>query len=83
MAVTREVVEAGAAEVLAVEPHIHALPAELESLPGVRLATLDEALEKAAVVVLLVDHQPFRHLDPDRLAGKRVVDTRGIWRRKA
>jgi UDP-N-acetyl-D-mannosaminuronic acid dehydrogenase len=66
-------------EVLAVEPYVDALPSRLVDL-GVRMAGLDEALERADVVVLLVDHAQFRKVDQGRLAGKRVVDTRGTWR---
>lgn len=67
-------------EVLVVEPHIDALPHELAGLPGVRLVDLDEALKTAEIVVLLTDHRQFRELDPDRLKGKHVIDTRGAWK---
>jgi UDP-N-acetyl-D-mannosaminuronic acid dehydrogenase len=66
--------------VLAVEPHVRALPGALGALPNVTLTDTDDALAAADVVVLLVDHQPFRDLDPARLAGRAVVDTRGAWR---
>ena len=65
---------------LAVEPHVRALPAKLQELPGVELVPLDEALAKADVAALLVDHRPFRSIEPDRLAGRTLVDTRGLWR---
>jgi UDP-N-acetyl-D-mannosaminuronic acid dehydrogenase len=65
---------------LAVEPHVRALPAKLQDLPGVELVSLDEALAKADVAALLVDHRPFRGIDPARLAGRNLVDTRGLWR---
>jgi UDP-N-acetyl-D-mannosaminuronic acid dehydrogenase len=32
------------------------------------------------VVVLLVDHDIFREIDPASLEGKRIIDTRGFWR---
>ena len=41
---------------------------------------LDTALSKSEIVVLLTDHAPFRSIDRARLAGKSVIDTRGIWR---
>ncbi|MGA9531623.1 MAG: UDP-N-acetyl-D-mannosamine dehydrogenase [Anaerolineales bacterium] len=48
--------------------------------------TLDDALEGADVIVLLVDHQVFRSLDPDqvksRMAGRVAVDLRGAWPRQ-
>lgn len=65
---------------LAVEPHVRALPAKLRDLSGVELATQDAALEKADVVALLVDHRGFRGIDPDRLKDRALVDTRGLWR---
>jgi len=42
--------------------------------------TLDDALNKAQVVALLVDHQAFKDLDRSRLNGKTVIDSWGIWR---
>jgi UDP-N-acetyl-D-mannosaminuronate dehydrogenase len=61
-----------------VEPYVEALPATLTGL-GVRPQQLDDALASGAILVLLVDHEPFRNVDAARLAGKIVYDTRGIW----
>jgi UDP-N-acetyl-D-mannosaminuronic acid dehydrogenase len=63
--------------VLAVEPHIDELPAELAELPNVRLVNAEEALAKADVHALLVDHAAFRAV-VGRLVEKGVVDTRGM-----
>ena len=41
------------------------------------LLPLEEALARAEIVVVLVDHTPFRRLGSDDLAGKIVIDTRG------
>jgi UDP-N-acetyl-D-mannosaminuronic acid dehydrogenase len=61
--------------VLAVEPHVRALP---PSLAGkVQLVTLAEAVAAANVIVLLVDHRAFGSLTLAALAGKAVIDTRG------
>ena len=57
-----------------------ALPRELENLANVSVAGTDEALDQADVVALLVDHDAFRDITPEQLAGRRVVDTRGFWR---
>ncbi|MFC7402664.1 UDP-N-acetyl-D-mannosamine dehydrogenase [Citricoccus sp. GCM10030269] len=65
--------------ILAVEPHIEELPESLAGRDNLQLAGVDEALEAADIVVLLVDHRVFADLGP-RVAGKRVVDTRGQWR---
>jgi UDP-N-acetyl-D-mannosaminuronic acid dehydrogenase len=67
-------------EILVVEPNIDRLPPALSQFAGVRLCALEPALAAAQIVVLLVDHRPFRILDRGLLAGKKVIDTRGIWR---
>ena len=63
--------------VLAVEPHIDELPAELAGLPNVRLVDAEESLAKADVHVLLVDHAAFRAV-VGRLVEKSAIDTRGM-----
>ena len=68
------------ATILAVEPHVEELPAELAALSNVRLSPLNEALEASQVVALLVDHDLFGLVDHAILADKAVVDTRGLWR---
>lgn len=65
---------------LIVEPHIQELPKSLKNKPATELCHLDTALEKADILVLLVDHKVFKDLDTSRLEGKKVIDTRGIWR---
>jgi UDP-N-acetyl-D-mannosaminuronic acid dehydrogenase len=66
--------------ILAVEPHVEKLPDELVGIANVRLVDLDEALEEAGTVALLVDHQAFHAIDRGLLAAKSVIDTRGLWR---
>ena len=65
---------------LVVEPHIDALPPEPAADRRVELVSLEAALAVADVIVLLTDHTEFREIDRSRLAGKRIVDTRGMWR---
>ena len=69
----------GVGKILVVEPHIEKLPPELANQTGVKLTGLDEGLEKADMVVLLVDHQAFRDIPPEARTDKAVIDTRGIW----
>ncbi|MBT7355122.1 MAG: UDP-N-acetyl-D-mannosamine dehydrogenase [Rhodospirillaceae bacterium] len=64
-------------QTLIVEPNTGTLP---DSLSGLTQVDLDTALDAAEVVALLVDHKPFRDLATNRLDGKIVIDTRGIWR---
>jgi UDP-N-acetyl-D-mannosaminuronic acid dehydrogenase len=75
-----EIVEALAqytgAALLVVEPNIAALPASLEG--KATLCELEAALAAADVIVILVDHTPFRRMDPVRLQTKVVIDTRGV-----
>ena len=65
---------------LVVEPFIEKLP-EVFAGSEARLATLDEALREAEIVVILVDHTAFKHLGSEDLAGKLVFDTRGMLQR--
>lgn len=64
-------------KIIAVEPNIEELPSNL-SKKGVELSTTEHALEKANVVVVLVDHQEFKGIDRSLLVAKVVIDTRGI-----
>lgn len=65
------------APLLVVEPHLEILPAALQ-LPNVKMASLDEAIQKADLVVLLVNHRKFAHIDRALLQGKQIIDTRGV-----
>lgn len=64
-------------EILAVEPNITELPANLAD-KNVSLVSLESALEQANVVVVLVDHKQFKAADKTEFASKVVIDTRGI-----
>lgn len=66
------------AQLLAVEPHVDALPPSLAGRDSVSLVPLGPALAAADVVLLLVDHQAFMDLTLDDLRDKQVVDTRGL-----
>ena len=66
--------------VLVVEPNIDELPVEFKGKQNVELAQLDDAVERADIVLLLVDHDPFKELDRENLQEKVVVDTKGLWR---
>lgn len=64
---------------LVVEPHVERLPAVLEGLPDVELVSVQQALEQAHVVAMLVNHRSFYGITRAQLDGKRVIDTRGVW----
>jgi UDP-N-acetyl-D-mannosaminuronic acid dehydrogenase len=63
-------------DIIAVEPNIKSLPKHLEG--KIELASLQEALARANVVVVLVDHKEFKSADKTAFAKKVVIDTRGI-----
>ncbi|NVJ98911.1 MAG: UDP-N-acetyl-D-mannosamine dehydrogenase [Alphaproteobacteria bacterium] len=67
---------------MAVEPNIEELP---ESMVGrnIDLVDTETALAEADILVLLVDHKPFKQIPADILAEKVLIDTRGIWRGQA
>lgn len=70
-------------EVLCVEPNITHLPKALAALKNARLVTLDVAVERADIIVLLVDHQQFRQTDPEIFGSRPIIDAKGLWRRTA
>jgi len=61
------------------EPHIEELPKDLLEL-NVQLVKTEDAIEKANVVVLLVDHDYFKAINPRVFVGKKLIDTRGIYK---
>jgi UDP-N-acetyl-D-mannosaminuronic acid dehydrogenase len=65
--------------ILVVEPFAEELPVAFAGT-GAELVTLDAALKQAEIVVVLVDHTAFKHLETADLAGKLVFDTRGMLR---
>ncbi|MDU0356353.1 UDP-N-acetyl-D-mannosamine dehydrogenase [Paraglaciecola aquimarina] len=63
-------------EIIAVEPNVKSLPKDLAG--KVKLASLQEAVKDANVIVVLVDHKEFKSADKTVFAKKVVIDTRGI-----
>jgi UDP-N-acetyl-D-mannosaminuronic acid dehydrogenase len=76
--ITSELASMKIGEILAVEPNIHQLPEKLAA-KGVELVSLNEALERANVLLVLVDHKPFKALSMNDINTKVVVDTRGLF----
>ena len=67
-------------EFLISEPNVEELPEGLREASNVKAAGAEQAIDEADVVVLLVDHDPFKDIEKERLSGKKVIDTRGVWR---
>ncbi len=76
--IVHRLADAQVGELLVVEPHIGRLPPELGDR-GLTLHDFDQALERANLVLLLVDHMSFLQVDRDVLKDKFVIDTRGAW----
>ena len=66
--------------ILTVEPHIQSLPESLNQYKNVIFSSMDEAIKKADIIVLLVEHKDFKSINPILLTEKVVIDTKGIWR---
>ena len=63
---------------LVVEPHLETLPTSLQ-FPHVKLTDLHDAIAKADLVLLLVNHRKFANIDRALLQNKHIIDTRGLW----
>jgi len=68
-----------AGPILVVEPHIEVLPDVLRGFPQVKLVGVEDAIERADVIALLVNHEAFASARRPAQA-KHVIDTRGMWR---
>jgi UDP-N-acetyl-D-mannosaminuronic acid dehydrogenase len=68
-----------AKNLIIVEPHAEELPGDLAKT-GIPLVSLDEALERAEILILLVDHDEFKAVGRSRLESKTIYDCRGAWR---
>lgn len=68
------------ATILAVEPHVAVLPKSLDGRANVSLSEVSHAVRDADIILLLVDHHAFKQLTLGDLDGKKVIDTRGLWR---
>ncbi|GLS30390.1 UDP-N-acetyl-D-mannosaminuronic acid dehydrogenase [Mesorhizobium albiziae] len=67
-------------EILVSDPFVSTLPPLLSGYSNLRLESAHHAVENADIVVLLVEHEPFKSLRHTRLGGKVTYDTRGAWR---
>ncbi|EJP32615.1 nucleotide sugar dehydrogenase [Selenomonas sp. FOBRC9] len=77
--IVEELAQRGVGDLLVVEPNITALPKSLAAHPHVILCGAEDALARANIVLLLVDHTPFKHIDRALLADKILIDTRGVF----
>ncbi|HDR7666764.1 UDP-N-acetyl-D-mannosamine dehydrogenase [Bacillus wiedmannii] len=64
-------------EVIAVEPHVNELPVSLQE-KRISLLSIEEAVAKSDIILVLVDHEVFSSIDFDQLKEKVVIDTKGF-----
>ncbi|AXU96881.1 UDP-N-acetyl-D-mannosamine dehydrogenase [Erwinia persicina] len=76
--VTRMIADWHQGTTLVVEPNVHSLPTALQA--SVTLIALEEALQQADVLVMLVDHRAFKAIEPAAVTQQWIVDTKGVWR---
>ncbi|PKH01078.1 UDP-N-acetyl-D-mannosamine dehydrogenase [Psychromonas sp. MB-3u-54] len=76
--IVKQLADKKVGQIMAVEPNIKSLPEHLLK-ENVQFSSLENALEVANIVVILVDHQEFKITDKTLLATKVVIDTRGIF----
>ncbi|MEH4694994.1 UDP-N-acetyl-D-mannosamine dehydrogenase [Atlantibacter hermannii] len=78
MEIAHQIAQWNSGETLVVEPNIHQLPDSLAT--DSTLVSLDNALAQADVLVMLVDHAPFKAVDASAVQQTWIVDTKGVWR---
>lgn len=61
-----------------VEPNVQQIPTALAD--EATLVTLEQALDQADVLVMLVDHRAFKAVSGEQITQRWVVDTKGVWR---
>ncbi|MTD29256.1 UDP-N-acetyl-D-mannosamine dehydrogenase [Erwinia sorbitola] len=76
--VTKMIAEWHQGITLAVEPNVQQLPPKLQE--RVTLVSLDDALQQADILVMLVDHRQFKATDASTVSQQWIVDTKGVWR---
>lgn len=75
--VTKMVAQWHAGKTLAIEPNVHELPTKLKGL--VELSSIEDAINSADIVLLLVDHTQFKGIPASQIPQKWIIDTKGVW----
>ncbi|MCK0714439.1 UDP-N-acetyl-D-mannosamine dehydrogenase [Chromohalobacter sarecensis] len=77
LAIAQQITTSNPGQTLIVEPNIEVLPSG--KLEGCTLVEAQSALDSADIVVLLVDHKPFKSIAPQKVNGSYLIDSRGVW----
>ncbi|KGT89022.1 UDP-N-acetyl-D-mannosamine dehydrogenase [Enterobacter cancerogenus] len=78
MTVAHLIAEWHSGSTLVVEPHVADIPARLAN--EATLVSTEDALQQADIIVMLVDHAPFRAIDASQITQPWIIDTKGVWR---
>lgn len=76
--IVQKLKEMNLGELYIVEPHVAELPDSLKS-KNVIFTNSHDAIERADIVLLLVNHRDFKDIGINTLIGKVLIDTRGLW----
>lgn len=76
--IVKEIAQIYKGNIYVSEPHIDKLPKDLMRIPNLKLMDTKDAIERADIVVLLVDHDYYKVIDKELYNGKFIIDTRGI-----
>ena len=69
-------------DIMVVEPYAKSLSMLSNESSNCRLVNIDEALDFADILVMLVNHDSFLDIPVERLIGKKIIDSRGCWAEK-
>ncbi len=76
--IVRKLIKCNYGELLIVEPYISSLPESLNIETTIKLLPAKQALEKANIAIILVDHQEFSQITWGNYKNLKIIDTRGI-----
>ena len=78
--IVKSLAEESEYQIFVVEPNVDQVEALFSELQNVQTRTLEDAVNEANIVVVLVGHDQFLNIDRTIIEGKIVVDKVGIWR---
>lgn len=79
MKIVEELGRLNCGKLLIVEPHIQSLPSRLATVGDAEFTDMQDAVNRADIVLLLVDHDKFLEIDRKQLMEKIIIDSRGLW----
>jgi UDP-N-acetyl-D-mannosaminuronic acid dehydrogenase len=80
VAIVKELAAKKAGKLLVVEPYAKSLPRDLAGMQSVKFVGLDQALQQADIVAILVGHRQFKKIDRSAFAARTVIDACGLLR---